>query len=338
MDLWRILVLVVASVGLSAGQVSLQPSGPTILQPVGLGVTVYCVFQGIGSFQPTWRDPQNNEITPSGGLISVTYISSTNSKLEISSLRESDTGVYVCDSPGGQKSIAITAYKTVEFTNTPSEQSFEIYTDARVICEPTSIPTSTYEWKFGTKNIEAASDQKYTIESLKYLQINNISSQDGGVYTCQATVLGGNYETNSRHIAVQVLVPPKITLGPQDFKGILGKNAQFKCIAIGDPQPVYTWKKNNVEIVYGNHFSIQNGGQLLVINNLQSDDFGSYKCVASVAGLPNKDAEYSAILSELIPPTVQEDVEVTIENGKVTSTCSQHSTVVIISMVILTVP
>ncbi|XP_033107122.1 neural cell adhesion molecule 2-like [Anneissia japonica] len=306
----------------SAGQVTLQPAGPSLAKSVGDIVTVFC--QEVGSNnQPTWRDPQTNVISTGGvGGVSVTYISGTNTKLEINPFQESHVGTYTCNSLGSTKSISITAYKKVEFTNAPTEQSFEIYTDARIVCEITSNPSSTYEWKFNGASIPANS-KKYTIQEHEYLQVTNISREDDGVYTCQGTVLTGNFDTDSRDITVTVLVPPKIILAPEDFNGTLGKNAQFKCIANGNPQPVYTWEKNNALISYGDRIFIQSGGEVLVINDLRSDDFGSYKCVARVEGLPNRDADHSAILLVFTPPQVQAGTEVTaVENEEVTLKCS----------------
>ena len=52
----------------------------------------------------------------------------------------------------------------------------------------------------------------------------------------------------------------------------------FTCDANGHPVPIFTWKKDNVEIQSTNKTEYLNDGKRLVIHNLLKSDAGRYTC------------------------------------------------------------
>ena len=45
-----------------------------------------------------------------------------------------------------------------------------------------------------------------------------------------------------------LLVAPKITARPSDITVQSGNTISFKCEATGDPKPIVTWKRNDIQV------------------------------------------------------------------------------------------
>jgi len=70
---------------------------------------------------------------------------------------------------------------------------------------------------------------------------------------------------------------------PKTVAMLLNQTAQFSCMAVGDPQPVIQWYKNDVLIMPGQRISVQeneNGSSILKIESTALFDCGVYKVVA----------------------------------------------------------
>ncbi|XP_071957340.1 neural cell adhesion molecule 1-like isoform X8 [Antedon mediterranea] len=329
MDSLRILLFALAYVRLSYGAVSLAPQGPTLEKGMTEDIVILCTYSGGDDLRPQWRDPQNNVVPLAGtgvsGGVAVTHPTTTITKLEITNPQESHEGQYTCfTTDGEQKSINLVLYPPLEL-EADSPQSFEIYRNARVLCKVNSKANVLYEWKFGELAI-AGTNAKYNIEHKEYLEIVNISSQDDGTYECSATETTGLVASDSIDIRVEVLVPPKITLGPEDFNGTEGKNAEFKCIATGNPPPVLRWTTSGNQVIEStDRFTIEDSGEKLIINDLRKADEGSYICTATVEKLTIT-AQRVATLRVFIPPVVQEGIEKSaLENSRETLSCNTVS-------------
>ena len=76
-------------------------------------------------------------------------------------------------------------------------------------------------------------------------------------------------------------VSPQITTEPDQFT-LLGKDAFLKCMVMGNPLPVLTWKKNGVQIQRnGNVRYSEPMLGVLKIANTTAEDAGVYECAAS---------------------------------------------------------
>lgn len=67
---------------------------------------------------------------------------------------------------------------------------------------------------------------------------------------------------------------------PKTVAMVLNQTAQFSCMAVGDPQPVIQWYKNDVLIMPGQRISVQeneNGTSILKIEATCLFDCGVYK-------------------------------------------------------------
>ena len=74
-------------------------------------------------------------------------------------------------------------------------------------------------------------------------------------------------------------VPPKIvSSSPTSFHQPLGSMVKIFCKAEGSPKPNVTWTKDGRSIFTSQRITYQSEGSEIIINNLQDDDGGIFKC------------------------------------------------------------
>jgi len=112
------------------------------------------------------------------------------------------------------------------------------------------------------------------------LQILHVRKEDSDAYFCSASNLLGRVEKKTLLVVVSL---PRFTLTPPvKVVAGLGSTLALNCSAIGDPQPVISWRKQGSELPVGRSQQI-NGA--LVIRSVTKKDTGSYVCVATSAGV-----------------------------------------------------
>ena len=112
------------------------------------------------------------------------------------------------------------------------------------------------------------------------LQISDVRKSDSDTYFCSAVNLAGSDERKTRLVVIPL---PRFTLKPlAKVVASLGNNLTLKCSAIGDPQPVISWKRQGAQLPVGrSHVS----KAALIINSVKLEDAGNYTCVATSAGV-----------------------------------------------------
>ncbi|XP_068104559.1 hemicentin-2 [Hyperolius riggenbachi] len=110
------------------------------------------------------------------------------------------------------------------------------------------------------------------------LQIDEISIDDEGVYTCVAANSAGE---GRRDVVLNVLVPPNIE--PTDVNHTVVENlpASLECLASGSPLPVVSWYKGGQLLSGMPGITFLNEGKILQIERVGVADAGEYVCVAS---------------------------------------------------------
>lgn len=73
---------------------------------------------------------------------------------------------------------------------------------------------------------------------------------------------------------------PQFTRRPSDVTVVVGESARLTCGASGQPEPTITWTKNGNAIPSTFQFTVDPNGDL-VINNIQPEDHGLYRCSAT---------------------------------------------------------
>ena len=112
------------------------------------------------------------------------------------------------------------------------------------------------------------------------LQISQVRKEDSDVYTCTAKNFLGKAEKNT--LLVVVSLPQFTSKPPSKIVSMLNSTVRLNCSAIGDPQPIISWRKQGGQLSVGRSQQI-NG--TLVITNLQQSDAGSYICTAASASV-----------------------------------------------------
>lgn len=138
-----------------------------------------------------------------------------------------------------------------------------------------------------------------TASSTYTLQIKDVQRSDEATYQCQI-IVGINNKV-SKHLNLTVSQPPVIS--DNSTRAIVVQEnvqARLMCHAVGSPQPVISWKRENNQILPtgGNVYR----GNILTIHSVKKEDRGTYYCVANNGiGRP---ARRNVALDVEFPPVV----------------------------------
>eukprot|EP00102_Acyrthosiphon_pisum_P009632 XP_003248070.1 PREDICTED: leucine-rich repeats and immunoglobulin-like domains protein 1 [Acyrthosiphon pisum] len=73
---------------------------------------------------------------------------------------------------------------------------------------------------------------------------------------------------------------PDIIVVPENKTVWVGEELQLSCKAVGDPEPLITWAKDDIYLELGQRVQVfQNN--TLIISKVERTDGGQYKCMAS---------------------------------------------------------
>uniref|UniRef100_A0A8B9L9C2 Papilin n=1 Tax=Astyanax mexicanus TaxID=7994 RepID=A0A8B9L9C2_ASTMX len=108
------------------------------------------------------------------------------------------------------------------------------------------------------------------------LIINNLTSDDSGVYTCTAA---SSQQLEQLQVQLRVTGDLRITTAPNNVQVSRGSTAQLPCVVSGENVNV-GWSRNGVPVrPDGNRVQVSADGTL-IIHNVQPVDEGSYTCNA----------------------------------------------------------
>ncbi|CAL4220700.1 unnamed protein product, partial [Meganyctiphanes norvegica] len=114
-----------------------------------------------------------------------------------------------------------------------------------------------------------------------------VSRMDMGAYLCIAS--NGHPPTVSKRILVSVDFPPMLWIPHQLIGAARGSKVIIECFTEAHPSSLNYWTRDDGIMIYESekyHLDARVGNpeykvhMLLMVNNLQSEDFGSYRCVA----------------------------------------------------------
>ncbi|XP_073682749.1 papilin isoform X2 [Garra rufa] len=108
------------------------------------------------------------------------------------------------------------------------------------------------------------------------LVINQLTSDDSGLYTCTITEA---QKSEERQIQLRVFGDLRITKAPTDVDVQQGSTAQLPCVVIGENVNV-GWSRNGVPVRPDGHHVHVSADGTLILNNVQSVDEGTYTCNA----------------------------------------------------------
>lgn len=116
----------------------------------------------------------------------------------------------------------------------------------------------------------------YIITNGPILIISDVSLDDGGVYACVSNVT-----------EVTVVEPAVLSVNPNITNTLMemfveeGDRVVFPCMATGFPTPTYHWEKMNMSTGMFEEILNETNDEL-VIDPVQFENFGRYRCVATV--------------------------------------------------------
>ncbi|XP_069584868.1 protein turtle homolog A [Ranitomeya imitator] len=121
------------------------------------------------------------------------------------------------------------------------------------------------------------------IEEGASLRIDSLRSDDQGWYECRVLFLDRHHADedfkNGTWIHLTVNSPPSFIETPPTYVEVrIGDSLTLTCVANGNPQPVISWKQNNVKIPNGDKIQVNNGSLRIV--GVQRSHAGAYTCYA----------------------------------------------------------
>ncbi|KAL3989826.1 Immunoglobulin I-set domain family protein [Acanthocheilonema viteae] len=214
-------------------------------------------------------------------LTSNIELSSDRTQLKIHHSKLHDEGMYSCIAvnPAGNATQKQQLYVGVppRITEKPRRIIVKSGQAAELWCEAVGIPKPHITWLKDDKALSQTALDDYTDVLKSTAFFPNVSSKDGGVYTCKAENWAG---ISYKDVDLVVLIPPEIHPERLNITANIDDTVILTCNITGVPEPVVSWvKMPNVDII-GNEKKYQIYGTALHIRNVVPEDDGFYHCVA----------------------------------------------------------
>ncbi|CAH1230236.1 CNTN2 [Branchiostoma lanceolatum] len=211
------------------------------------------------------------------------------STLTINNIRESDHGRYQCHVENEYGTAQVSAELSVRDIRprffSPVSSVLAVEGGKAVLrYNSRAAPTPTIQWKKGTSSIQQGN--KYNITSQGYLVINDIRTNDAGLYTVSViNDLGSASSTGE----VRVVEATVITTSPSDTTIDTGGLKTLRCTARTDRRldVTYTWLVNDrrLEVNDSAQYYERGSNGDLIIKNADPSLSGTYTCSAESGGL-----------------------------------------------------
>uniref|UniRef100_A0A1X7TSP2 Ig-like domain-containing protein n=1 Tax=Amphimedon queenslandica TaxID=400682 RepID=A0A1X7TSP2_AMPQE len=310
------LVLNEAGVGSSSAILQVRPE--IITDPVstftenGQSITFWCLADSFPSPQYYWER--------SNGSSNEFYIIPNENEqyLTIDSVVYEDNGRYRCNATAVMDTVRS---NEAVLTISPSgsveiDPGFTIATNGSTIsfnCSARGGPNNSFFWTLsnatGLIANEADLMSRITMIPIDVTGFLNAAGpliiENGTQLTLEyinATRNGGNYscvvinEAGTSTVETTLYVAPIITLHPQDRLVTQGDNFMLSCLADAFPSPTYQWERMNQ--TSGNFEEITGKtSSNLRFNNVDFDEFGVYRCVASSEGITETAVSRGALVT-----------------------------------------
>ncbi|XP_066531095.1 papilin isoform X2 [Hoplias malabaricus] len=147
---------------------------------------------------------------------------------------------------------------------------------ARLHCTvlpPSATSSVSIQW---TKNGAVLNTLRHSQNTDGTLVINNLTSNDAGVYTCTAA---SSQQLEQLQIQLRVTGDLRITTAPSNVQVSRGSTAQLPCVVSGENVNL-GWSRNGLPVRPDGHRVLVSAEGTLIIHNVQPADEGSYTCSA----------------------------------------------------------
>ena len=228
-----------------------------------------------------------------GAIYTSSSVSVNSGMLEMSNIMRADAGSYAlkAENTEGSRnhnfSINVTYPATI---TTITEKVYKniggtAYFECIAIANP--MVSNMITWSRESFDM-TKTKQTYNSGGKGYLTVTELAKDDSGMFKCTADNRIG--EPASREAQLIVMFAPAIDKSQEFAKaaGDQGDTIELKCKAEGSPKVDFKWKKGNTEIQNGGQFEVYSRfieanwyQSELKIRNIQKQNYGDYKCLAS---------------------------------------------------------
>ncbi|XP_038060205.1 hemicentin-1-like [Patiria miniata] len=238
--------------------------------------TLSCFFFGNPTPRIQWRRK-----TPQGAELPALYnLRSDNQVLVLMNIQVDDAGEYECytEEGDGRSSGNVIVNVPPTWVQEISDTEANIYKDVIWECEAASPDGVTYKWY---RNVEEIMDlpRHQLSNGQKTLTIKKLTVEDTGMYQCVASNDHGEIYTTGQ-LTVLVMQPWFSTGLKQNQVAPRGGTATIICQPEAAPTPTIRWFKESRLITSDGHYTIQDNGNLLITDVVDSDA-GEYTCEAT---------------------------------------------------------
>ncbi|KAG8198932.1 hypothetical protein JTE90_015139 [Oedothorax gibbosus] len=151
-------------------------------------------------------------------------------------------------------------------------------------CKADGDPKPDIVWLHNSNEILPEHDDRYNILTDGTLMITEAQDLDEGVYECMAKNPAGEAKSRAAKMHYLKIKENKGILSfkekPADHTVAVGSTIELPCSASGDPEPSIHWTQNGIALPRIFRYYVASTGTL-TIKNVQRNDAGVYRCVAS---------------------------------------------------------
>jgi len=251
-----------------------------------------------------WINPRGQEIPQDDRVYSEEQPGDAATALFIKKLSEEDAGNYRCTAIYAsnqelEAKVEILVFIGITWEDAPISQYASIGEDYKVRCVVRANPPANIDWL--KESLIISTGEQYVIES-DGLLIKGVTKKNAGTYTCRARVPQTG-ELEERDVRLDVQEPPNWVLKPSNLRGVEMEKVEFRCQALGSPNPKYTWvDKEGIDATEKEGWILDETTGSLTAFQLERKDAGEYTCIAeNNAGR----LEATAYLNVIIKPRVQ---------------------------------
>ncbi|UMM39454.1 hypothetical protein L5515_016510 [Caenorhabditis briggsae] len=258
-------------------KVSVHSENP--IKAVGETITLFCNATGNPPPQMKWlKGGAMIFDSPDGPRVSL-----KGARLDIPHLKKHDVGDYTCQAMNAagtsEGSISVDVLVPPEINRdgidmSPRLPASQILT---LHCLAQGKPPPKIKWTLNGTELKASKEITIGTDA-SFIQINNVSLSDKGVYECHAENSAGS---DSLMYNVDVVQAPVISNGGTE-QVIEGELAVIECLVEGYPAPQVSWLRNGNRVetgVQGVRYMAE--GRKLTIIEARSLDSGIYLCSAT---------------------------------------------------------
>ncbi|XP_042661906.1 hemicentin-1 isoform X1 [Tyto alba] len=279
--------------------------GPRVLKvQAGHRVDIPCSARGVPPPAVTWFKGRSS-VPVDGGQ----FTHSLDGALGISNVQPPDAGIYKCvasniaGSDTSETTVQVQESPTIEDLDPPYNSPFqERVANQRIAfpCPAKGIPKPDVKWLRNGRELTGSEPGISILEDGTLLIIASVTPSDNGEYICVATNEAGSTE---RKYNLKVNVPPEIRDQEKvtNTSVVVYHPVSLFCEVSGNPFPVISWYKEDIQVVESSTLQILHNGKILKLLKAATDDAGQYSCKAiNVAG----SSEKLFNLDVLVPPSI----------------------------------